>query len=55
MSKSMHPDAVRSRLWRHNNPDKDKASKIRAAYRLLLRCGVIDGEKVLTDPTKKEF
>ena len=55
MSKSMHPDAIRSRQWREKNPDKKLAGRIRDAYKLLLRTGIIDGEKVLTDPTKKDF
>jgi len=53
MSKSKNPDTIRVNQWRHNNPDKAQNAAIRAAYRLLIRAGVIDGEKVLTDPTKR--
>ena len=52
MKRSKNPDTIRVNLWRHNNPEKNLAGRIRAAYRLLLRQGIIDGNKVLTDPTK---
>lgn len=53
MSKSKNPNAVRSRIWRAANKEKCDDQRIRDAYRLLMRCGIIDGDKVLTDPTKR--
>ena len=41
-----------SRRWRKEHPEQEKASRIRSAFRLLIREGIIDGEKVLTDPTE---
>ena len=52
MRRSNNPDTIRNNLWRDNNPEKDLAKRIRYAYRLLLKHGVIDGNKVLHDPTK---
>ena len=42
---------VRLNDWRHNNKEKVLAARIRAAFRLLVRFGIIDREKVLKDPT----
>lgn len=39
------------RTWYAENPDKVLVSRIRCAFRLLLKYGVIDREKVLDDPT----
>lgn len=41
----------RLKEWRRKNPEKVLKSRIKTAYRLLIRHGIIDGEKVLTDPT----
>lgn len=49
---SKNPDTIRNRIWRDKNPDKALANRIRAAYRLLARCGIIDGSKVVKDPTR---
>lgn len=45
-------DNNRVKRWRSENPDKVKAGRIRCAFRLLRREGVIDGERVIFDPTK---
>lgn len=42
----------RVKRWRKEHPEQEKASRIRSAFRLLIREGIIDGEKVLTDPTE---
>lgn len=51
MKENQNYDNVRLNTWRKENPDKVLSSRIRSAYRLLVRCGIIDGEKVLTNPT----
>lgn len=45
-------ESDRVKRWRRKNPELVKAGRIRCAFRLLKREGVIDGEKVLFDPTK---
>lgn len=47
----MRYEALRNKQWKHSNPDRVLKSRIRSAYRLLIKHGVIDDEKVLTDPT----
>lgn len=52
MRRSKNPETIRNNHWRDRNPEKEKAYRINRAFRLLKREGVIDGEKVLFDPTK---
>lgn len=52
MRRSKNPDTIRSNLWRDNNPEKVLAGRLKSAYRLLVKHGIIDGCKVLHDPTK---
>ena len=52
MRRSNNPNTIRNRLWREANPEKVKARKIIDAYDLLLKKGVIDGERVLYNPRK---
>lgn len=51
MKEEKNYENVRLNDWRHRNKEKVLAARIRAAFRLLLRCGIIDREKVLNDPT----
>lgn len=50
--KKGNPNKYNLREWRKKNPEKDEANRIRTAFRFLVKHGIIDGEKVLTDPTK---
>lgn len=52
MRRSKNPDTIRGNHWRDKHPEKEKDYRIRRAFRLLRREGVIDGERVLYDPTK---
>lgn len=45
-------NAVRVKNWRKENPEKEEANRIRIAFRLLMRKGVISGDRVVYDPTK---
>lgn len=51
MKEEKNIDNVRLNDWRHKNPDKVMTSRIKSAFRLLIRFGIIDKEKVLHDPT----
>ena len=50
MRKSKNPDTIRCNQWRDNNPEKYQAKLVKDAYNLLVRRGVIVGDKVLYNP-----
>ena len=46
LRRSKNPDTIRNNYWRHNNPEKVLAGRIRCAYNLLAKHGFINGDKV---------